>query len=114
MTRRGFLALSAAAAAPDTAPVKLGIDLFSIRSQKWTPFQFLDYCASQKAKVVHFSEVRFIGSLEPENLRAVRRHAESLAIEVEIGMKSICPTSKMFDPKAGTAEEQLTRMIAAA
>lgn len=114
MTRRGFLALSAAAAAADTNPVKLGIDLFSIRSQKWTPFQFLDYCASQKAKVVHFSEVRFIGSLEPENLRAVRRHAESLAIEVEIGMKSICPTSKMFDPKAGTAEEQLTRMIAAA
>ncbi|MCU1263330.1 MAG: Xylose isomerase domain protein barrel [Bryobacterales bacterium] len=114
MTRRGFLALSAVAAAADTAPVKLGIDLFSIRSQKWTPFQFLDYCASQKAKVVHFSEVRFIGSLEPENLRAVRRHAESLEIEVEIGMKSICPTSKMFDPKAGTAEEQLTRMIAAA
>ena len=29
-------------------------------------------------------------------------------------MKSICPTSKMFDPKAGTAEEQLGRMIDAA
>ena len=29
-------------------------------------------------------------------------------------MKSICPTSKMFDAKEGTADEQLTRMIAAA
>jgi len=29
-------------------------------------------------------------------------------------MKSICPTSKMFDAKEGTAEEQLARMIDAA
>lgn len=114
MTRRGFLALSATAATAEAAPVKLGIDLFSIRSQKWTPFQFLDYCAEQKAKVVHFSEVRFIGSLDVENLRRVRRYAAALGIEIEIGMKSICPTSKMFDASAGTAEEQLTRMIAAA
>src|SRR5450432_1831557 len=111
MTRRGFLVLSTTAAMAQAAPIKLGVDLFSIRSQKWTPFQFLDYCAEQKARVVHFSEVRFIGSLDPENLRQVRRHAESLGIEVEIGMKSICPTSKMFDAKAGTAEEQLTRMM---
>jgi sugar phosphate isomerase/epimerase len=94
--------------------VKLGIDLFSLRSQNWTPFELLDYSARQQAKVVHFSEVRFIGSLEPDNLRRVRRRAEELGIEVEIGMRSICPTSKMFDAKAGTAEEQLSRMIAAA
>lgn len=97
-----------------TIPVKLGIDLFSIRSQGWTPFQYLDYCAAQKAKVVHFSEIRFIGSLEPDNLRKVRGYAEEKGIEIEIGMRSICPTSKMFDAKAGTAEQQLTRMIAAA
>ena len=106
------------AAAPLVAspaePVKLGIDLFSLRSQNWTPFQLLDYCAARKAKVVHFSEIRFIGSLEPGNLRQVRRRAEELGIEVEIGMKSICPTSKMFDAKAGTAEEQIGRMIDAA
>ncbi len=95
-------------------PVKLGIDLFSIRSQSWTPLQFLDYCASQGAKVVHFSEIRFIGNLEPDNLRKMRAYAEQKGIEIEIGMRSICPTSKMFEPKAGTAEEQLTRMIAAA
>lgn len=126
MLRREFLAVAASAplmtgplsgqAAPGgiSAPVKLGIDLFSLRSQQWTPFEALDYCARQGAKVVHFSEVRFIGSLETENLRRVRAHAEQLGIEIEIGMKSICPTSTMFDAKAGTAQEQLGRMIDAA
>jgi hypothetical protein len=123
MTRRKMLALSAVAplavpfaamASPPAAAVKPGIDLFSVRSQNWTPFQYLDYSAAHGAKVVHFSEVRFIGNLEPENLRQVRQYAEKLGIEVEIGMKSICPTSKMFEPKDGTAEEQLTRMIGAA
>ena len=116
MTRRALLAMPAAAIplAAETPPVKLGIDLFSLRSQNWTPFQHLDYAAAQKAKVVHFSEIRFIGNLEPDNLRNVRRRAEELGIEVEIGMKSLCPTSKMFDAKAGTAEEQLGRMIEAA
>src|SRR5579883_2505195 len=109
MDRRQFLTTAAALAiaqpAPaQHAPVKLGIDLFSIRSQNWTPFQYLDYCAQQKVQVVHFSEIRFIGSLEPDNLRAVRRRAEELGIEIEIGMTSTCPTSKAFNPKLGTAE----------
>ena len=116
MTRRELLALGtgalvAGAATAALPPVKLGIDLFSIRSSGWTPFQYLDYAAKQKATVVHFSEIRFIGNLEPANLKTVRAHAERLGIEVEIGMRSICPTSKMFDAKAGTAEEQVSRMI---
>lgn len=119
MDRRTFLAAGAAAlcspaAAPAAANVKFGMDLFSLRSQGWTPFQFLDYCAKWNIKVVHFSELRFIGSLEPENLKRVRAHAEERDIEVELGMKSICPTSTMFDPAQGTAEEQLTRAMTAA
>jgi len=94
--------------------VKFGVDLFSIRSQKWTPFQYLDYCAKHGVEVVHFSEIRFIGGLEEEHLKRVRAHAEKLGIEIEIGMMSICPTSKMFRAADGTAEEQLTRMIRAA
>src|SRR5271163_1734395 len=118
MTRRKLLAYTAAAplasmASPAPA-VKPGIDIFSLRSQNWTPFQNLDYCAAHGAKVVHFSEVRFIGGLDPANLRQVRQHAEKLGIEVEIGMKSICPTSNMFEPKDGTAEDQLKHMIASA
>ncbi len=118
MHRRQFLSSAAALALPQTAAAqpraKLGIDLFSLRSQNWTPFQYLDYCAKQRVQVVHFSEIRFIGSLDPENLRAVRRRAEEFGIEIEIGMTSTCPTSKAFNPKLGTAEEQLARMIDAA
>jgi len=119
MHRRTFLSAAGSAAfAPQAASQKrgarLGVDLFSLRSQNWTPFQYLDYCHQWGAKVVHFSEIRFIGSLEPDHLRKVRAHAESLGIEIEIGMRSICPTSKLFDLAQGTAEEQLTRMIHAA
>ena len=116
MTRRQFTAAAAGGVAlgQASAPVRLGIDLFSIRSQGWSAFEYLDYCAKWKARVVHFSEIRFLGSLEPDHLRQVRAHAEKLGIEVEIGMRSICPSSKMFDPKQGTAEEQITRMIEAA
>jgi sugar phosphate isomerase/epimerase len=118
MTRRQMIQMAASAplaALADAAPAtRLGVDLYSLRSQNWTPIQLLDYCAERKAKVVHFSEVRFIGGLEPDNLRLVRAHAEKVGIEVEIGMMSICPTSKMFQAAAGTAEEQLTRMIGAA
>jgi len=119
MNRREFLIAAGASSlggkmTQPQSKVKLGIDLFSLRSQKWTAKQFLDYCAIQKVQVVHFSEIRFLGSLLPENLRAVREQSERLGIEVEIGMKSICPTSKMFDQSQGTAEEQLVRMMDAA
>src|SRR5882757_2524533 len=115
MNRREFVVLGAAAplaAAPDSGlKPKLGIDLFSLRTQKWTPIQYLDYCAARHVQVVHFSEIRFIGGLEPENLRRVREHAGNLGIEIEIGMRSICPSSTMFDASQGTAEEQLNHMI---
>ena len=97
--------------ASPAANIRFGIDLFSVRSSGWTPFQYLDYSAKWKAQVVHFSEIRFMNGLEPEHLRKVRAHAESLGIEIELGMRSICPTSKAFDAQAGTAEQQLGRMI---
>ena len=116
MTRRELLALGAAQLlnAQSQPQVRLGVDLFSIRSQGWSPFEYLDYCAKWGARVVHFSEIRFLGNLEPEHLRQVRAHAEKLGIQLEIGMRSICPTSTLFEPKLGTAEEQLAHMIEAA
>jgi sugar phosphate isomerase/epimerase len=116
MHRRNFLATTTMAfAQPQNKPgVKFGVDLFSVRSQGWTPFEHLDYCAKWNVQVVHFSEIRFIGGLEEEHLKRVRAHAEKLGIEIEIGMRSICPSSKMFDRSQGTAEEQLTRMLQAA
>jgi len=94
--------------------MKFGVDLFSLRSQGWSAFEYLDYCAKWNVKVVHFSEIRFLGNLEPDHLKKVRAHAARLDIEIEIGMRSICPSSSAFDPKQGTAEEQLTRMVESA
>lgn len=117
MLRRDFIAAIPAGLAASshaaTAPPRIGVDLFSLRSQGWSAFEHLDYCAKHGAKVVHFSEIRFLGSLEDEHVKKVAAHARSLGIELEIGMRSICPTSTAFDPKQGTAEEQLARLIRA-
>ena len=108
------LALSAVSRAETNRSVRFGLDMFSLRSQGWTPIQQLDWCAQHHVKVVHFSEIRFIGRLDPDNLKRVRAHADELGIELEIGMRSICPTSTMFDKTQGTAEEQLSKMVDAA
>jgi sugar phosphate isomerase/epimerase len=123
--RRSFLKTAGAAAmavgahglpsfARAATPVRFGVDMFSLNAQNWTPFQQLDFAAKWNVKVVHFSEIRFLGTLEPDNLRRVRARADELKIDLEIGMRSICPTSTMFDRAQGTAEEQLGRMIDAA
>jgi sugar phosphate isomerase/epimerase len=103
----------AAFATPAGEP-RLGVDLFSLRSQGWTAFEYLDYCSKFNAKVVHFSEIRFLGSLDDAHVRKVGEHAARLGIGLEIGMRSICPTSTSFDPQQGPAEEQLARVIRAA
>jgi 3-oxoisoapionate decarboxylase len=121
MLRRTFVAGAGVAAMTQSVAqaqakpkMKIGVDLFSIRSSGYSPFEHLDYAAKLGANVVHFSEIRFIGSLEPDNLRKVRAHAEKLGIELELGMRSICPTSKAFDAAQGTAEQQIERMLASA
>lgn len=116
MTRRTLLTTSALSFAQEKSSPKprLGLDLFSLRSQGWDAFQFLDYAAKQKVETIHYSEIRFIGSLEDDHLKKVRAKADEHGIQIELGMRSICPTSKAFDPKQGTAEQQLIRMIRAA
>ena len=119
--RRSFLKTMGAAAlalgSPGSlqqAPVRFGVDTFSLGAQNWTPFQHLDFAAKWKVNVVHFSEIRFLGSLEPDHLKKVRARADELGIDLEIGMRSVCPTSTLFDKAAGTAGEQIGRMVDAA
>jgi sugar phosphate isomerase/epimerase len=115
MTRRDVMWTPAALAlAAGGAPVKLGLDLFSLRSQGWSAVEYLDYAAKHGLRSIHYSEIRFLGSLEEAHLKAVRERASQHGIEIEIGMRSICPTSKAFDSKQGTAAEQIDRMIRAA
>lgn len=113
MTRRGFLAMAPMMYAADNS-ARLGVDLFSLRSQQWTPFESLDYCARLGAKLVHFSELQYLGSLDDANLVAVREHANKLGVAIEVGTRTFCPTSKSFDPKKGTPEEQMLLAMHAA
>lgn len=120
MNRRRFLASAAGAVTAATSSAKgksrskFGVDLFSIRSSEWDAFQFLDYCAKWKADVVHFSEIRFLGSLDDAHVKKVGEYARNLGIELEIGMTSVCPTSSRFKAEDGPAEAQVERMIRAA
>ena len=114
--RRSFLKTMGAAALatgmPRTTPmgaaanVRFGVDMYSLAAQNWTPFQMLDWAASMKVNLVHFSEIRFLGSpdwqvaLAPDNLRKVRARADELHIDLEIGMRSICPTSSDFNRRS--------------
>jgi 3-oxoisoapionate decarboxylase len=93
---------------------RLGLDVFSLRSQGWSPFEHLDFCGRHDIDVVHFSEPRLIGGLDPDHLCRVRAHADGLGIQIEIGMLSICPSSTIFNAAHGTPEEQLTRTLDAA
>lgn len=116
MNRRSFtVALCGVFAHPTLPqtpkPPVLGLDVYSLRSQQWTPFQIVDFCSKWNLKVAHFSEPRFLGSLEPENLERIRAYAKKLAVDIQVGMMSICPTAKMFDRAGGTAEQQITRMV---
>ena len=115
MTRRDLL--FAAAAAANGAPMpqqKLGLDLFSLRSQGWSAFELLDFAKKHGASSAHFSEPRFLGSLKPDHLQRVREHADKLGLALEVGFGSICQTSTRFAAGEGSAQEQLLGMFAAA
>ena len=93
---------------------KLGLDLFSLRSQDWSAFELMNYAAGLGVNVVHFSEPRFLGSLDDAHLGKVKARADELGLEIEVGFGSICPTARRFDKAAGTPREQLLRMFGVA
>jgi len=120
MAAGGSLTGSSAATASSAAgsiavagspPMKLGLDLFSLRSQGWSAFQLLDYAASLDVQLVHFSEPRFLGSLDDAHLEKVKARAEELGLGIEVGFGSICPSSTRFNKSEGTPRQQLLRMF---
>ena len=91
--------------------MKLGLDLFSLRSQNWTAFELLDYSVQLGVETAHFSEPRFLGSLDESHLDRVKAHADRLGLDLEVGFTSICETSHRFEPEHGTPAAQLRRML---
>jgi 3-oxoisoapionate decarboxylase len=85
--------------------MRLGLDLYSIRSQPWDAFEKLAYCHRLGVDVAHFG-LEDLGTTDEQALRAVRARAGELGLEIEVGMGSICETSTTFNPTRGSAVEQ--------
>ena len=49
--------------------MKLGVDIYTIRSQGWDAYQILDYCAGIGLNLVHFSDLNSFASTEDGYLR---------------------------------------------
>jgi 3-oxoisoapionate decarboxylase len=85
--------------------MRLGLDLYAIRSQPWDAFDKLAYCHRLGLDVAHFGlEDLPVG--DEQALRRVRTHADELGLEIEVGMGSICETSTTFNPQRGSAVDQ--------
>jgi len=91
--------------------MKLGVDIYSLRSQPWDAFRHLEYAHQIGIDLVHFSEPQFLDSLEDDYLLRLKTRADELGIGIEVGMFSICPTSASFRATEGDAVEQVRRML---
>lgn len=88
--------------------LKLGFDNFSIRALGWKAPQLLDYAASLKLDTVFFSDLDVYESHGEAYLKEIKARADGLGLEIHAGTGSICPSSKTFNSRFGTAEEHLT------
>ncbi len=122
VTRRTFLKTAAISCASvgfggtmfaETSPaapkrkIKLGLDNFAVRAMKWKAHALLDYAASLKLDSVLISDLEAFENLSEGHLKEVKARADDLGIGIHAGTWSICPTSKAFKNKWGTAEEHL-------
>jgi len=124
-TRRNFIRTAGAATlalttgipaapAPTSQRTKLGIDNFAVRDMKWKAPELLKYAASLKTDSILISDMDAFETLEDKYLQAIRQQGADLGVQIHLGTWSICPTSKAFRNKWGTAEEHLGTAIRAA
>ncbi len=122
MNRRHFLASSTIAAAAmargassaiDTSrdPARFGLDLWSVRSQGWNAFQYVDHAVEHKLKVIQFADAHTLGSLDHEFARKVKAYADEKGVLLEMGMGTICPTSAGWRGKKEPIEPWILRHV---
>ena len=97
--------------APAKRKIKLGFDNFAVRAMNWKAHALLDYAALLKVDSILISDLDAFENHEPAYLREVKAKADGLGVGIHLGTWSICPTSKAFKNKWGTAEEHLTLAI---
>lgn len=121
ITRRSFLlsslstagAVTLASSAPssEARPLALGFDNFSVRACRWDAARILEYAATQPVDSVFFSDLEVFTSHEEPDLAKLKRRADELGLSLHVGTGSVCPTSAIFDPRYGSAEDRLALTI---
>jgi len=120
MDRRSFILSGAAAAIyasrlsawHGAASVELGSIDGSVGGNNFTAVQFLDYLSSIKLTWAMISlPAPVLG--DETAIRAIRAHADSLGIKLQLAFGSVCPSSRSFNAQLGTLEEQVARGLKA-
>jgi sugar phosphate isomerase/epimerase len=121
LSRRGFVqtmiavgtgAASTFPAFAQTPPparrnIKLGLDNFSVRAMGWKAPQLIDYAVKLKTDSLFITDFDALESFEDDYLKDLRAKAADQGLQIQLGTWSICPTSKTFKNKWGTADEHL-------
>jgi sugar phosphate isomerase/epimerase len=109
-TSAGLALANYAAADEESKPARktrLGFDNFSVRALKWNAGQLIDYAASLKLDSLFLTDLDVYENFEESYLRDLKKKANDNGLVIYAGSWSICPTSKFFKKKWGTAEEHL-------
>ena len=91
--------------------LKLGFDNYTVRAFGWKARPLIEYAASLGLDTVLLSDPDVFENHSVTHLKELKTRAGGLGIEVQAGMLSICPGSRLFDARRGTAVEQLKRTI---
>ena len=89
----------------------LGFDNFSLKTTQWKAGKIMEWAESQKVDCILFSDLEVYESLEESYFRDLKKKADDLGLFLYVGGLSVCPSSKMFNDKYGTAEEFLRLLI---
>jgi sugar phosphate isomerase/epimerase len=85
----------------------LGFDNYSIHLLKWNASQLIDYAASLRLDSLFLTDLDVYENFSDGYLRDLKKKAADNGLVIHAGSWSICPTSKFFNKKWGTAEEHL-------
>ena len=115
MTRRDFIATTAGVALASVAPPiwaqagrhALGLDNFAVRGMGWKAPQLIDYAASLKTDSLFITDFDAFESMDDAGASGHPEEGGRKELQIQLGTWSICPTSKAFRTKWGTADEHL-------
>jgi sugar phosphate isomerase/epimerase len=86
-------------------------DNFSVRAWRWKADRLLEYASELAVDILLFSDLAVYESHDASYLTDLKRKANDLGVEIQVGTGSICPSSNSFKDNYGSAEEHLRLLI---